>query len=90
MLRYLVYRIGLTVPLLLGTALLIFLAGHYAPGDPVQVLLGDHYSPEAAAHCPTRTGRQITTPTDSGNPNPPVYADAAACRGAPQPGPRPQ
>jgi ABC-type dipeptide/oligopeptide/nickel transport system permease component len=49
-LRYLVYRIGLTVPLLLGTALLIFLAGHYAPGDPVQVLLGDHYSPEAAVH----------------------------------------
>lgn len=38
------------VPLLLGTALLIFLAGHYAPGDPVQVLLADHYTPAAAAH----------------------------------------
>jgi ABC-type dipeptide/oligopeptide/nickel transport system permease component len=38
------------VPLLLGTALLIFLAGHYAPGDPVQVLLADHYTPSAAAH----------------------------------------
>ncbi len=38
------------VPLLLGTALLIFLAGHFAPGDPVQVLLADHYTPEAAAH----------------------------------------
>ena len=50
MIRFLAYRIGLTVPLLLGAALLIFLAGHYAPGDPVQVLLGDHYSPEAAAH----------------------------------------
>ncbi len=37
------------VPLLLGTALLIFLAGHYAPGDPVQVLLADHYTPAAAA-----------------------------------------
>jgi len=48
--RFLAYRIGLTAPLLLGTALLIFLAGHYAPGDPVQVLLGDHYTPEAAGH----------------------------------------
>jgi ABC-type dipeptide/oligopeptide/nickel transport system permease component len=38
------------VPLLLGTALLIFLAGHFAPGDPVQVLLADHYTPRAAAH----------------------------------------
>ncbi len=49
MIRYLAYRVALTVPLLLGTALVIFLAGHYAPGDPVQVLLGDHYSPGAAA-----------------------------------------
>jgi len=49
-LRYLAYRVALMVPLLLGTALLIFLAGHYAPGDPVQVLLADHYTPEAAAH----------------------------------------
>src|SRR5205807_297322 len=48
--RYLAYRVGLLIPLLLGAALLIFLAGHYAPGDPVQVLLGDHYNPEVAAH----------------------------------------
>lgn len=50
MLRYLAYRVALLVPLLLGTALVIFLAGHFAPGDPVQVLLGDHYTPAAAAH----------------------------------------
>jgi len=47
---FLAYRVGLTLPLLLGAAVVIFLAGHYAPGDPVQVLLGDHYTPEAAAH----------------------------------------
>jgi len=46
---FLTTRIALTVPLLLGAALLIFLAGHYAPGDPVQVLLGDHYTPATAA-----------------------------------------
>ena len=50
MIRFLAYRVGLTLPLLLGTAVVIFLAGHYAPGDPVQVLLGDRYTPEAAAH----------------------------------------
>ena len=50
MIRYLAYRVGLLIPLLLGAALLIFLAGHYAPGDPVQVLLADHYNPEVAAH----------------------------------------
>jgi ABC-type dipeptide/oligopeptide/nickel transport system permease component len=46
----------LTVPLLLGAALLIFLAGHYAPGDPVQVLLGDHYNPDTAAQMRVRLG----------------------------------
>lgn len=49
MTRYIVFRAALAVPLLLGTALVIFLAGHYAPGDPVQVALGDHYNPVTAA-----------------------------------------
>src|SRR5215470_2488302 len=39
----------MTVPLFVGAALLIFIAGHLAPGDPVQTLLGDRYTPEAAA-----------------------------------------
>jgi len=56
MARYLVSRCLLIGPLLLGAALLIFLAGHYAPGDPVQVLLGDHYSPDAAAQMRSRLG----------------------------------
>ena len=56
MARYLVSRCLLIVPLLVGAALLIFLAGHYAPGDPVQVLLGDHYNPETAAQMRSRLG----------------------------------
>ena len=56
MARYLVSRCLLIVPLLLGAALLIFLAGHYAPGDPVQVLLGDHYNPDTAAQMRSRLG----------------------------------
>jgi len=46
--RYLAYRAALAIPLFLGAALLIFLAGHYAPGDPVQTLLADHYNPQTA------------------------------------------
>jgi ABC-type dipeptide/oligopeptide/nickel transport system permease component len=38
----------LTLPLLLGAALLIFFAGRLAPGDPVAIRLGDHYDPRAA------------------------------------------
>ncbi len=56
MARYLFQRGLLTVPLLLGAALLIFLAGHYAPGDPVQVLLGDRYNPDTAAQMRARLG----------------------------------
>ncbi len=48
MARYALYRIGLTLPLLIGAALLIFVAGRMAPGDPVAIRLGDHYD-EAAA-----------------------------------------
>jgi peptide/nickel transport system permease protein len=54
--RYLVSRCLLIVPLLVGAALLIFLAGHYAPGDPVQVLLADHYNPDTAAQMRSRLG----------------------------------
>ncbi len=49
MARYLARRLVLVVPLFIGAAFLIFLAGHYAPGDPVQVLLGDRYNPATAA-----------------------------------------
>ena len=45
MARYIVYRVGMAIPLFLGAALLIFIAGHLAPGDPVQTVLGDRYTP---------------------------------------------
>ncbi|MGH2403345.1 MAG: ABC transporter permease, partial [bacterium] len=48
MLRYALYRIALTLPLLLGAALLIFVAGRMAPGDPVAIRLGDNYDERAA------------------------------------------
>ena len=45
MARYIVYRVGMAIPLFVGAALLIFIAGHLAPGDPVQTVLGDRYTP---------------------------------------------
>jgi ABC-type dipeptide/oligopeptide/nickel transport system permease component len=49
LLRYAVYRLGLTLPLLLGAVLLVFVAGRLAPGDPIAIRLGDHYDEKAAA-----------------------------------------
>jgi ABC-type dipeptide/oligopeptide/nickel transport system permease component len=49
MARYALYRISLTLPLLIGATLLIFVAGRLAPGDPVAIRLGDHYDEKAAA-----------------------------------------
>jgi ABC-type dipeptide/oligopeptide/nickel transport system permease component len=46
MLRYLVRRLLLTIPVLLGVATLVFLLIHLVPGDPAQSMLGDTASPE--------------------------------------------
>ncbi|MDR7481161.1 MAG: ABC transporter permease [Armatimonadota bacterium] len=48
MARYALQRIGLTVPLFLAAAFLIFMAGRLAPGDPIVVRLGDQYDERAA------------------------------------------
>ena len=49
MLRYLVRRILLTIPVLLGVATLVFALIHLVPGDPAQSMLGDGASPEEVA-----------------------------------------
>ena len=46
MLRYLVRRVLLTVPVLLGVATLVFSLIHLVPGDPAQAMLGDGASPQ--------------------------------------------
>ena len=46
MLRYLVRRILLTVPVLLGVATLVFSLIHLVPGDPAQAMLGDGAAPQ--------------------------------------------
>ena len=49
MLRYLIRRLLLTVPVLLGVATLVFSLIHLVPGDPAQAMLGDGASPQDIA-----------------------------------------
>jgi ABC-type dipeptide/oligopeptide/nickel transport system permease component len=46
MLRYLIRRLLLTLPVLLGVATLVFLLIHLVPGDPARSMLGDAASQE--------------------------------------------
>ena len=56
MLRYLVRRLLLTVPVLLGVATLVFSLIHLVPGDPAQAMLGDGASPQDIADLRTSLG----------------------------------
>ena len=49
MLRYLIRRLLLTIPVLLGVATLVFSLIHLVPGDPAQAMLGESASPEDVA-----------------------------------------
>lgn len=47
--RFLVRRVVLTVPVLLGVATLVFSLIHLVPGDPAQAMLGDGAAPQDVA-----------------------------------------
>ncbi len=47
MLKYVVKRIVLMIPVILGVATIIFFLLHFAPGDPARIILGDGASTEA-------------------------------------------
>ena len=55
-LRYLVRRLLLTVPVLLGVATLVFALIHLVPGDPAQSMLGDTAPAEDVQRLRTRLG----------------------------------
>ena len=48
MVRYLLQRLVLLVPVLLGVTILVFSLARFAPGDPVYAALGLDYTPEQA------------------------------------------
>jgi ABC-type dipeptide/oligopeptide/nickel transport system permease component len=54
--RYLLRRLLLTVPVLLGVATLVFALIHLVPGDPAQSMLGDSASPDEIARLRTSLG----------------------------------
>ena len=56
MLRFLIRRLLLTIPVLIGVATLVFSLIHLVPGDPVQAMLGESASPQDIAQMRTRLG----------------------------------
>ncbi|PYR54824.1 MAG: glutathione ABC transporter permease GsiC [Acidobacteria bacterium] len=56
MARYLMRRLLLTVPVLLGVATLVFALIHLVPGDPAQTMLGESAAPEEVARLRTQLG----------------------------------
>jgi ABC-type dipeptide/oligopeptide/nickel transport system permease component len=54
--RFLLRRLVLTIPVLLGVATLVFSLIHLVPGDPVQAMLGESASPQDIAELRTRLG----------------------------------
>ncbi len=58
--RFLVRRLLLTVPVLLGVATLVFALIHLVPGDPAQVMLGDAAAPADVADLRRRLGLDRT------------------------------
>jgi peptide/nickel transport system permease protein len=56
MLRYLIRRLLLTIPVLVGVATLVFALIHFIPGDPAQAMLGEGASPADVAQLRERLG----------------------------------
>jgi ABC-type dipeptide/oligopeptide/nickel transport system permease component len=54
--RFLVRRLALAVPVLLGVATLVFALIHLVPGDPVHAMLGESAAPADVALLRTRLG----------------------------------
>jgi ABC-type dipeptide/oligopeptide/nickel transport system permease component len=54
--RYLIRRILLTIPVLIGVATLVFSLIHLVPGDPAQAMLGEGASERDVADLRTRLG----------------------------------
>jgi ABC-type dipeptide/oligopeptide/nickel transport system permease component len=54
--RYLIRRLVLTIPVLLGVATLVFALIHFIPGDPAHAMLGEGATPEEVQQLRERLG----------------------------------
>jgi len=66
MVRFIVRRLLLTLPVLLGVATLVFSLIHLVPGDPVQAMLGDSATPQDVADVRARLGLARPLPVQYG------------------------
>ena len=66
MLRLIVQRLLLLIPLLLGLSILLFGWVRALPGGPVQAMLGERYTPEAAAEIEAQMGLDQPLPVQYG------------------------
>ena len=66
MLRLIVQRLLLLIPLLLGLSILLFGWVRALPGGPVQAMLGERYTPEAAAAIEAEMGLDQPLPVQYG------------------------
>jgi len=46
MLRYILKRLGYFIPTIIGVSILVFMLMRLIPGDPIEIILGQHASPE--------------------------------------------
>lgn len=63
MARFVLQRLGLFVPLLLGATVLVFGYVHLIPGGPVEAMLGVHANPRLVAEIESRYGLDQPWPT---------------------------
>src|SRR5688500_17426041 len=54
--RFILRRVPITIPVLLGVATLVFSLIHLVPGDPVQAMLGDNASDDEVVKLRGRLG----------------------------------
>lgn len=62
MLRYIIKRLAMLIPVLLGMVLIVFSLIHFIPGNPAQVMLGQQASKEAIAALTKELGLERPLP----------------------------
>ena len=61
MYRFILKRLIMLIPVLLGVSFIVYTIMSFTPGDPVQMMLGDNYSEEAYAALEEELGHIIYT-----------------------------
>ncbi|NLZ51721.1 MAG: ABC transporter permease, partial [Thermoanaerobacteraceae bacterium] len=56
MIRYILRRILMMIPVMLGVTLIVFTMMYITPGDPAEIILGDNATPEAVAQLRAEIG----------------------------------